>query len=238
MISNPEHRVKVTNPVVEMDGDEMTRVIWRLIKEKLIFPFVDVPVRYFDLSIQNRDATDDRVTREAAQAIQECRVGIKCATITADADRQREFNLKKLWPTPNGTIRSILGGTVFREPILLSARVPRIVPGWRQPIIVGRHACGDQYQAVDLAVPAGSTVELCIRDAQGLETRHPLHSFPPTTGGVALGMFNEDQVLSSLHIDWCPSIDTKMCRYLLDSRSRALPRAALRWPSLGSCPCT
>jgi len=142
MVEQQDNRIKVTNAVVDMDGDEMTRIIWQLIKDKLIFPFLDLNIRYFDLSIENRDKTDDQVTIDAANAIKECGVGIKCATITADEARVKEFGLKFMWKSPNGTIRNILGGTVFREPIIIK-NIPRLVPGWTEPIVIGRHAFGD-----------------------------------------------------------------------------------------------
>src|SRR5512133_3232685 len=146
-------KIKVKNPVVELDGDEMTRIIWAFIKEQLVLPYLDVDLRYFDLSIQNRDATDDQVTIDAAHAIKEHGVGVKCATITPDEARVAEFGLKKMWKSPNGTIRNILGGVIFREPIVMS-NVPRLVPGWTKPIIIGRHAHGDQYKATDFVVPS------------------------------------------------------------------------------------
>ena len=144
-------KINVAFPVVEMDGDEMTRVIWKVIKEELIFPYLDIPIRYYDLSIENRDATNDQVTIEAAEAVKKIKVGIKCATITPDEARVKEFNLKKMWKSPNGTIRNILNGTVFREPIIIK-NVPRYVPGWKEPIVIGRHAFGDQYKASDFVV--------------------------------------------------------------------------------------
>jgi isocitrate dehydrogenase len=144
-------KIKVVNPVVEMDGDEMTRIIWKAIKDELILPFLDITIAYYDLGIEHRDATDDRVTVEAAEAIKKHKVGIKCATITPDEARVKEFKLKKMWKSPNGTIRNILNGTVFREPILIK-NVPRLVPGWKKPIIIGRHAFGDQYKATDFTV--------------------------------------------------------------------------------------
>ena len=145
-------KIKVANPVVDIDGDEMTRIIWKMIKDKLIFPFLDLELDYYDLGMENRDATDDQVTIDAAEAIKKHGVGVKCATITPDEARVKEFNLKKMWKSPNGTIRNILGGVVFREPIICK-NVPRLVPGWTQPIIVGRHAFGDQYRATDFLVP-------------------------------------------------------------------------------------
>ena len=146
-------KIKVENPVVDLDGDEMTRIIWKLIKEKLILPYLDIDIQYYDLGIQSRDETDDQITIDSAEAIKRCGVGIKCATITPDEDRVEEFNLKKMWKSPNGTIRNILDGTVFREPILCQ-NIPRLVPGWTQPIVVGRHAFGDQYRATDFVVPS------------------------------------------------------------------------------------
>src|SRR5579863_6529393 len=145
-------KIKVANPVVELDGDEMTRIIWRLIRDKLIHPYLDVELKYFDLSVENRDATNDQVTIDSANAIQACGVGVKCATITPDEARVKEFNLKEMWKSPNGTIRNILGGVIFREPIICK-NVPRLVPGWTKPIVVGRHAYGDQYRATDFRVP-------------------------------------------------------------------------------------
>ena len=145
-------KIKVKNPVVELDGDEMTRIIWDLIKKKLILPYLDIDLHYYDLGVEYRDQTNDQVTIDAAEAIQKHGVGVKCATITPDEDRVEEFNLKEMWKSPNGTIRNILGGTVFREPIICS-NIPRLVPGWTQPIVIGRHAFGDQYRATDFVVP-------------------------------------------------------------------------------------
>ncbi len=183
-------KVKVRNPIVEIDGDEMTRVIWAWIKERLILPFADVELVYFDLGIEHRDATDDRVTVEAAEAIKEHNVGVKCATITPDEARVKEFNLKKMWRSPNGTIRNILGGTVFREPIICR-NVPRLVPGWTKPIIIGRHAFGDQYRATDIIVPGkGRLVLSFIPDDGSAPQEHEIFRFPDS--GVALGMYNLD----------------------------------------------
>mmetsp|Transcript_6039 Transcript_6039/g.8927 ORF Transcript_6039/g.8927 Transcript_6039/m.8927 type:complete len:411 (-) Transcript_6039:27-1259(-) len=184
-------KIRSENPVVELDGDEMTRIIWTLIKEKLVFPYVDVPIRYFDLSIQNRDATDDQVTLEAAQAIAECKVGIKCATITPDEARVTEFSLKKMWKSPNGTIRNHLGGTVFREPIICK-NVPRVVPGWQEPIIIGRHAYGDQYRATDFIADKPGKFEITFTPDDGSEAKTMLvHQFQGS--GVGMGMFNTDK---------------------------------------------
>lgn len=152
-------KIKVTEPICDLDGDEMTRIIWDNIKAKHIFPYLDLNIQYFDLSVENRDATNDQVTIDAAEAIKKCKVGIKCATITPDEDRVTEFNLKQMWKSPNGTIRNILNGTVFREPIVIS-NIPRLVPGWTKPIIVGRHAYGDQYKCQDNVVDGPGLVEL------------------------------------------------------------------------------
>ena len=154
-------KIQVANPVVELDGDEMTRIIWQLIRERLILPYLDVELERYDLSVESRDATDDRITVDAAEAIKRHGVGVKCATITPDEERVKEFGLKQMWRSPNGTIRNILGGTVFREPIIIS-NVPRLVPGWTKPIVIGRHAFGDQYRATDLVVPGAGTLTLDV----------------------------------------------------------------------------
>ena len=183
-------KIKVAAPVVEIDGDEMTRIIWKFIKDKLILPYLDVELKYFDLRIENRDATDDQVTVDAAQAIKEHGVGVKCATITPDEARVEEFKLKKMWRSPNGTIRNILGGTIFREPILC-ANVPRLVPGWTQPIVIGRHAFGDQYRATDFVVPGTGKLTLSFVPEDGGETiEHEAFDFPGA--GVAMAMYNLD----------------------------------------------
>ena len=183
-------KIKVKNPIVEMDGDEMTRIIWKFIKEKLILPYLDIDLKYYDLSIQNRDATDDKVTIEAGEAVKKYGVGVKCATITPDETRVKEFTLKKMWKSPNGTIRNILDGTVFREPIICS-NVPRLVPGWTQPIVIGRHAFGDQYRATDFVVkqPGKLTMVFTPKDGSAPIT-HEVFDFP--AGGVAMGMYNMD----------------------------------------------
>ena len=187
-------KIKVENPVVELDGDEMTRIIWHMIKEKLILPYVDVKLLYFDLSIQNRDATDDQVTIDAALAIKEHGVGVKCATITPDEARVKEFGLKKMWRSPNGTIRNILGGVVFREPIVCR-NIPRLVPGWTQPIVIGRHAYGDQYRAQDFVIPEGvGRLTIRYEGEDGTVIEREVHDFVKQDGGgVALGMFNTDK---------------------------------------------
>jgi isocitrate dehydrogenase len=183
-------KIKVANPVVELDGDEMTRIIWSFIKEQLILPYLDVDLRYFDLSVTNRDATDDQVTVDAANAILEHGVGVKCATITPDEARVKEFGLKQMWRSPNGTIRNIIGGVVFREPIIIS-NIPRLVPGWTKPIVIGRHAHGDQYKASDFVVPGPGTVTLSYQPSDGGEpVQLEVAKFPG--GGVALGMYNYD----------------------------------------------
>jgi isocitrate dehydrogenase len=183
-------RIKVAGPVVDLDGDEMTRIIWQFIKDQLILPYLDLDLRYYDLSIQNRDATGDRVTVEAANAIKECGVGVKCATITPDEARVREFGLKQMWKSPNGTIRNILGGVIFREPIIIR-NIPRLVPGWTKPIVVGRHAFGDQYRATDVKIPGPGSLTLSFTPADGgapMELR--VYDFP--SPGVALAMYNLD----------------------------------------------
>jgi len=183
-------KIKVANPVVELDGDEMTRIIWDFIKQKLILPYLDIDLRYYDLSVQNRDATDDQVTVDAAHAILEHGVGVKCATITPDEGRVEEFGLKKMWRSPNGTIRNILGGVVFREPIICK-NVPRLVPGWTEPIIIGRHAFGDQYRATDFVVPGPGKLTIKFQPSDGGEPiEHEVFDFPG--GGVAMSMYNTD----------------------------------------------
>ncbi len=184
------NKIKVKNPIVEIDGDEMTRVIWRIIKDKLIFPFLDLNIKYFDLSVTNRDKTNDQITIDAANAIKDCGVGIKCATITPDDNRQKEFNLKKLWRSPNGTIRNILDGTVFREPIVCQ-NVPRLVPNWKYPIIVGRHAFGDQYKATDFTIPSSGKLTIKFEGDDGKIIEKEIYNFK--SSGVALGMYNTDE---------------------------------------------
>ena len=165
-----KEKINVAFPVVELDGDEMTRVIWKAIKEELILPYLDLPIRYFDLSVQNRDATNDQVTIDAAEAIKKNKVGIKCATITPDQARVQEFKLKNMWKSPNGTIRNILNGTVFREPIIIK-NVPRLVPTWKQPIVIGRHAFGDQYKATDFKVDEPGTLSIVFKGKSGKEEK-------------------------------------------------------------------
>ena len=183
-------KIKAKGPVVELDGDEMTRIIWEFIKEKLILQYVDVDLRYFDLSVQSRDSTDDQITVDAARAIQECGVGVKCATITPDEARVEEFGLKKMWRSPNGTIRNILGGVIFREPIIIG-NIPRLVPGWTKPIVVGRHAFGDQYRATDLKIPGPGKLTLTYAPADGSAPMEMnVYDFP--SSGVAMAMYNRD----------------------------------------------
>ena len=183
-------KIKVKNPIVEMDGDEMTRIIWQKIKDKLIYPYLDVDLKYFDLGIEARDASDDQITIDAANATKEHGVAIKCATITPDEARVEEFSLKSMYKSPNGTIRNILGGTVFRQPIICS-NVPRLVPGWTKPIVIGRHAFGDQYRATDMKVEGAGTLTLTFQPADGSEaTTHTVFDFPE--GGVAMAMYNLD----------------------------------------------
>jgi isocitrate dehydrogenase len=184
-------KIKVANPVVEIDGDEMTRIIWHFIREQLILPYLDIELDYYDLSIQNRDATDDQVTIDAANAIKRHGVGVKCATITPDEARVAEFGLKKMWRSPNGTIRNILGGVVFREPIVVSS-IPRFVPGWTKPIIIGRHAHGDQYKATDFVVPGPGTVHISYVPDDRARERTELEVARFEGGGIAMGMYNFD----------------------------------------------
>jgi len=184
-------KIKVDNPVVELDGDEMTRIIWDFIKSKLILPYLDIDLKYYDLSIQKRDETDDQITIDAANAIKEHGVGVKCATITPDEARVEEFGLKKMWRSPNGTIRNILGGTVFREPII-TKNVPKYVPGWEQPIVVGRHAFGDQYKATDMKIPGPGRLSMVYEPEDGGEPQEwEVFNFP--SSGVAMGMYNLDE---------------------------------------------
>jgi isocitrate dehydrogenase len=183
-------KIKVANPVVELDGDEMTRIIWHFIKEKLIHPYLDIDLKYYDLGIEHRDATNDKVTVEAAEAIKKYGVGVKCATITPDEARVKEFNLKEMWKSPNGTIRNILGGVIFREPIICK-NVPRLVPGWTQPIVVGRHAFGDQYRATDFKVPGKGRLTIKFEGEDGTVIEKEVFKFPEA--GVAMAMYNLDE---------------------------------------------
>jgi isocitrate dehydrogenase len=182
-------KIKVKNPVVELDGDEMTRIIWQWIREGLILPYLDIDLKYYDLGVENRDATGDRVTVESANAIRQHGVGVKCATITPDEQRVEEFNLKKMWKSPNGTIRNILGGVVFREPIVIK-NVPRLIPGWTEPIVVGRHAFGDQYRATDFLIPGPGKLRMVFEGEDGQVIEHEVFDYP--SSGVAMGMYNLD----------------------------------------------
>jgi isocitrate dehydrogenase len=189
------NKIKVSTPVVELDGDEMTRIIWKFIKDKLILPYLDIDLKYYDLSVQYRDQTEDKVTVESAKAIKQFGVGVKCATITPDEARVKEFNLKKMWKSPNGTIRNIIGGTVFREPIICK-NVPRLVPAWSQPIVIGRHAFGDQYKATDFVVPGAGKLTMKFTPAGGgAPIEHEVFEFEGS--GVALGMYNVDESIES-----------------------------------------
>jgi len=182
-------KIKVDNPVVELDGDEMTRIIWQFIKDKLVHPYLDIDLKYYDLGIEHRDETDDQVTIDAANAIREYGVGVKCATITPDEDRVKEFNLKKMWRSPNGTIRNILGGVIFREPIICK-NVPRLVPGWTKPVIVGRHAFGDQYRATDFKFPGKGKLTMTFVGEDGNTLEYDVFDAP--SAGIAMGMYNLD----------------------------------------------
>jgi len=185
-------KIKVSNPVVDLDGDEMTRVIWSEIKKKLVLPYLDIDIKYFDLGLPYRDKTNDQVTIDAANAIKKYHVGIKCATITPDEERVKEFKLKEMWKSPNGTIRNILGGTVFREPIIMK-NIPRLVPGWKKPIVVGRHAFGDQYKCTDFVVKGAGKFEVLYTPADG-STPQKIHVFDfPKDGGVGLAMYNTEE---------------------------------------------
>ncbi|KAJ8659178.1 isocitrate dehydrogenase [NADP], mitochondrial [Lichtheimia ornata] len=207
-------KIHVKNPVVDLDGDEMTRIIWQFIKEKLIFPYLDLDIKYYDLSVENRDATNDQVTIDAAEAIKKYNVGIKCATITPDEARVEEFKLKKMWKSPNGTIRNILNGTVFREPIVLQT-LPKLVPGWSEPIIVGRHAFGDQYRATDLVTGGPGKLELLFTPEDGSEPRKiEVYNFEKN-GGVAMAMYNTDEsIIGFAHACFRVALDRKMPMYL------------------------
>jgi isocitrate dehydrogenase len=183
-------KIKVKNPVVEMDGDEMTRIIWKFIKDKLILPYLDIDLKYYDLGVEYRDKTNDQVTIDSAKATQQYGVAVKCATITPDEDRVKEFELKEMWRSPNGTIRNIIGGTIFREPIVCK-NVPRLVPGWTHPIVMGRHAFGDQYRATDFVVPGKGKLTIKFEGVDGKVIEHNVYDFPG--GGIAMAMYNLDE---------------------------------------------
>jgi len=209
-------KIQVKNPIVELDGDEMTRIIWAMIKEKLIHPYLDIDLQYYDLSVQKRDETDDQITIDAANAIRRHRVGVKCATITPDEARVEEFGLKKMWRSPNGTIRNIIGGTVFRQPIIVD-NVPRLVPGWTQPIVIGRHAFGDQYRATDFKVPGPGKLTMTFTPADG-GTAQTFEIFDFPGSGIAMGMYNLDESIRGfaracfnygLNLGWPVYLSTK-----------------------------
>jgi isocitrate dehydrogenase len=205
-------KIKVANPVVDIDGDEMTRIIWKWIKDKLIFPHLDITLDYYDLGIEHRDATDDKVTVQSAEAIQKYGVGVKCATITPDEARVEEFKLKSMWKSPNGTIRNILGGVVFREPIICR-NVPRLVPGWTQPIIIGRHAFGDQYRATDFRVPGKGKLTVKWEGDDGQTIEHEVFNYPGS--GVAMTMYNlDDSIRDFAHASLSYGLDRKYPVYL------------------------
>ena len=209
-------KIQVRNPIVELDGDEMTRIIWAFIKEKLILPYLDVDLKYYDLSVQKRDETDDQITVDAAEAIKKYRVGVKCATITPDEGRVEEFDLKEMWKSPNGTIRNIIGGTVFRQPIICN-NIPRLVPGWTKPIVIGRHAFGDQYRATDFLVPGPGKLTMKFEPADGGEAQeYEVFDFP--SSGCAMGMYNLDDSIRGfarscmnygLNLGWPVYLSTK-----------------------------
>ena len=205
-------KIIVQNPVVDLDGDEMTRIIWQAIKDKLILPYLDLKIEYYDLSVENRDATNDQVTVDAANAIKKHGVGIKCATITPDEQRVEEFKLKKMWKSPNGTIRNILGGVIFREPIICS-NVPRLIPGWTSPIIVGRHAFGDQYKATDFTFPGKGTLTIKFTGEDGKVIEHEVYQAPGA--GVAMAMYNLDESIRDFaHASFNYAINRKVPCYL------------------------
>ncbi|NML05196.1 NADP-dependent isocitrate dehydrogenase [Sphingomonas sp. G-3-2-10] len=208
-------KIKVVTPVVEIDGDEMTRIIWQWIRERLILPYLDIDLKYYDLSVEKRDETNDQITIDSAKAIQQYGVGVKCATITPDEQRVEEFNLKEMWKSPNGTIRNILGGVVFREPIVIS-NVPRLIPGWTKPIVVGRHAFGDQYRATDFKVPGAGKLRMIWEGANGEKIEKEVFDFP--AAGVAMGMYNLDDSIRDfarasfnygLNLKWPVYLSTK-----------------------------
>ena len=208
-------KIKVANPIVEMDGDEMTRIIWEWIRERLILPYLDIDLKYYDLSVENRDATNDQVTVDSANATKQYGVAVKCATITPDEQRVEEFSLKKMWKSPNGTIRNILGGVVFREPIVIS-NVPRLVPGWTDPIVVGRHAFGDQYRATDTLIPGPGKLRLVFDGEDGTKIDLDVFDFP--SAGVAMAMYNLDDSIRDfarasfnygLNLGWPVYLSTK-----------------------------
>ncbi|KZT04970.1 isocitrate dehydrogenase [Laetiporus sulphureus 93-53] len=212
-LSRMQHKVVVKNPVVELDGDEMTRIIWKKIREELILPYLQLDIKYYDLGLEHRDATDDKVTTDSAEAILKYKVGIKCATITPDEARVKEFNLKYMWKSPNGTIRNILGGTVFREPIILK-RIPKPIPGWKNPIIIGRHAFGDQYKSTDFVAPGPGKLQLVFRPVDGSEpTVLDVYDFKGK--GVAMAMYNTDESITGFaHASFKMALSKKLPLFL------------------------
>ena len=207
-------KIKVVGTVVELDGDEMTRIIWQFIKDRLIHPYLDVNLDYFDLGIESRDASDDQITIDAANAIKRAGVGVKCATITPDEARVKEFDLKKMWVSPNGTIRNILGGVVFREPIIIS-NIPRLVPGWTKPIVIGRHAHGDQYKATNFKVPGAGELTITFTPADGSEPIHHVVANYGPDGGVAMGMYNFNKSIEDFaHASFAYGLDRGYPVYL------------------------
>ncbi|TID26754.1 isocitrate dehydrogenase [NADP] [Venturia nashicola] len=207
-------KIKVKNPVVELDGDEMTRIIWQDIKDKFITPYLDIDLKYYDLGIQYRDQTNDQVTVDAAEAIKKYSVGVKCATITPDEERVKEFNLKQMWLSPNGTIRNILGGTVFREPIVID-KIPRLVPGWKKPIVIGRHAFGDQYRAKDTVIPGPGKLEMVYTPENGEKQTIEVYNFTQKDGGVAITMYNTAESIAGFaHASFKLALDKKWPLYM------------------------
>ncbi len=209
-------KIKVKNPIVELDGDEMTRIIWKFIKQKLILPYLDIDLKYYDLGMKSRDDSDDQITIDSAKAIQKYGVGVKCATITPDEDRVKEFDLKEMWRSPNGTIRNILGGTVFRQPIICN-NIPRYVPGWTKPIVIGRHAFGDQYRATDMLIPEAGKLKMCFEPANGGD-KVEWDIFDFKEAGIAMGMYNVDESIRGfarscfnygLNLGWPVYLSTK-----------------------------
>lgn len=208
-------KIKVKNPVVELDGDEMTRIIWQSIKDKFIYPYLDIDLKYYDLGLPYRDETNDQVTLDAAEAIKKYSVGVKCATITPDEDRVKEFNLKQMWLSPNGTIRNALGGTVFREPIVIP-KIPRLVPGWKKPIVIGRHAFGDQYRAKDMVIDGPGTLEMVFTPKDGAPKKIKVFEFDDHhNGGVAQTQYNTvESIAGFAHASFKRALDLKMPMYM------------------------
>lgn len=215
MTSTGFKKIKVRNPVVELDGDEMTRIIWKDIKDKFIHPYLDIDLKYYDLGLEYRDQTNDQVTTDAAEAIKKYSVGVKCATITPDEARVKEFHLKQMWLSPNGTIRNALGGTVFREPIVIP-RIPRLIPGWKKPIIIGRHAFGDQYRAKDAVIPGPGKLQMVFKPADGGEPQViDVYDFKQPDGGVGMTMYNTAESIAGFaQASFKLALDRKMPLYM------------------------